>query len=177
MIAALVVWGFVATLASLVFAVSSRFLGDRLREVNRQALDESQRLVGQVADERARADLVIAHERERHVAEIERLNAAHTVVLERLAHTIQYGTPTPQPAVVKDEEPDAESRLIHGISEDTVREGARRIQREYEKIGHVVSIEECEAEARALAFGVTPDIPPERLGLAALVDGPPPGAA
>ena len=134
--------------------------------------EERSRYRAVIDGERASHEKEIEYMRERHTAEIERLNAAHSVVLERLAHTIQYGTPTPQPAAVKDAEPDAESRLIFGITEDMVKVGGQRIKRMYEDIGQVVSIEECEAEARAMLHGVHPDIPPERMGLAALQDGP-----
>lgn len=173
MIAALVVWGLVATLASFVFAVSSRFLGERLREVNRDALAESRGLAAQVADERARADLVIAHERERHVAEIERMQRMHEQAVDRLLHMVNYGSPTERKAEVTDKEPDAEERLQAGISEDAIRVGALRIQQMYEGIGQVVSLEECMEEARSMAYGLTPQIPEERMGRGIFLrDGP-----
>lgn len=152
---------------TIAFGIGCFVLGEMLRTAR---ADEAARF----DEERARYRAVIDDERKRHAGEIERMHAANAVVLERLAHTVQYGTPTPQPAVVKDEEPDAESRLLAGISNDMVTVGGRRIQAEYARLGQVVSLEECEAEARAMLHGVHPDIPPERLGLAALTDGPVP---
>lgn len=151
-----------------VFAAGCFFLGNMVRTARTDARRDFE-------DERGRFKLVLDDERARHAAEIERMQQAHAKVVEQLAHTVQYGTPTAVPAVVKDEEPDAESRLLNGISADMVAEGGRRIQRMYEAIGQVVSLEECEAEARAMLHGVAPDIPPERMGLAglgALQDGP-----
>jgi hypothetical protein len=171
---ALAVWAVLATAAAFVFAVSSRFLGERLREVNAAMHASATQQVRAIADERDRATLMITHERERHVAEVERLNDLNAKALDRVLHMVSYGTPETKPAEVKDPEPDAETRMQQGISDDMVAVGAQRIQKMYEGIGQVVSLEECAEEARSMLYGLTPQIPPERLGLGVFLrDGPP----
>lgn len=89
-----------------------------------------------------------------HEAEIERLRVAHEAVVERLMNLTAFGTIRPADAVVTNAEPDAESRMLRAISEDTVNAGAAVLQREYEQRGVVVSIDELRDEARAMILGV-----------------------
>lgn len=176
--ALLLAWAVVGTIFTIAFGVGCHTLGQMVREARAEtsrALEVRDTVhMREIIDERERATLMITHERERHTAEVERLNDIHAKALDRVLHMVSYGSPEPKPAEVKDAEPDAETRLIAGISEDMIHVGATRIQREYEKIGQIVSLEECEAEARAMAYGLTPDIPEERMGRGLFLrDGPP----
>lgn len=158
------VWAMISTIAAFVFALSHRFLAEKVREEQKTWAAREASLQSSIADARERSDAVIEHERARHTAEVERMAKTHDAAIEKVLHMVAYGSPHEKPAVVKDEEPDAESRLIAGISEDMVRIGGLRIKTEYERIGQIVSLEECEAEARSMLSGVPVQVPPERGG-------------
>lgn len=158
---------------TIVFAVASHGLTKLVRAARAERDAAIEQGAKRADDERARADLVIAHERERHTAEIERMQRMHEQAVDRLLHMVNYGSPVERKAEVTDKEPDAEERLQAGISEDAIRVGALRIQQMYEGIGQVVSLEECMEEARSMAYGLTPQIPDERMGRGIFLrDGP-----
>lgn len=90
----------------------------------------------------------------RHAAEIERMNAIHMVALERLANMVQFGAPTKTEGVISNPEPDAETRVINAITEDTIAAGVRDLKREYDERGIPVSEEELRDEVRSMIMGV-----------------------
>lgn len=141
----LMAWALAATmLASTLFA-TNRFLSRRLTE----------ELAARVAW-MAQARQEIGRDRERHEAEIGRITKMHEQMIESVLNMVSVGTPTPQEAIVTEAEPDAETRMQRGINDDMARVGGLRIQAEYEKLGQVVSIEECTEEARSMLSGLAP---------------------
>lgn len=95
-----------------------------------------------------------------HVAEIERITAQHTAITDRILHMQQYGTPEPAEGRVTEREPDAESRVLRRISEESITVGAAMLKQEYEQAGVVVTDEEVRIEAESMLLGVSPSINP-----------------
>lgn len=153
MMPAVVVWAIVATVLAIVGLVLARQQArERRREVeavsttldrhNRWAEREINYWRVEVDAERERARAMMHVANERHAAEIERLTNLLTV-----------GTPARPEAVVTAPEPDAESRLIKAISEDSIRAGIIRLKQEYAQLGIVVADEEVRDEVIAMLMG------------------------
>lgn len=104
----------------------------------------------------------LGRERQSHAAEIERINTLHVQMTDRILHMQQYGTPTPKEAVVADREPDAESRVLRQISEDSVKAGSIALKQMYEDAGVMVSEEEVREEAISMLMGIAPSPHPSR---------------
>jgi hypothetical protein len=158
MIAALIAYGAFATVLLVILFVGAKQL--RASEQAAAARDIA-RLDGTLLryeamlhqrDEDHR--VILARRDEQHVAEIERLNAVHVSSMERLMNMQSFGTTTPKEAAVTEQEPDAETRLLRGVTQDMINHGAAVLQAEYEKRGVIVSIEELRDEAHSMILGV-----------------------
>lgn len=77
----------------------------------------------------------------------------HDREIERLTNLLTVGTPARPEAIVTEQAPDAESRLIKQISEDSITAGISRLKDEYRQIGVLVSDEEVRDEVIAMLMG------------------------
>lgn len=112
----------------------------------------------------------IVRERQAHLAETERLNTTHATLMERVLNMQTYGTPTPKEATISEREPDAESRVLRRISQESIEAGASALKKMYEDAGIIVTIEEVRDEATSMLMGISPSVAPNR-GLL-VKDGP-----
>lgn len=82
-----------------------------------------------------------------------KVHERHDREMERLTNLLTVGTPARPEAIVTEQAPDAESRLIKQISEDSIAAGISRLKDEYRQIGVAVSDEEVRDEVIAMLMG------------------------
>lgn len=151
-------YGVVVTclLVALFFGAREMRAGERAaraREIERA--DKQVERLQTVLEQRDRDHAaILAQRNEQHLAEIERLNAVQTASLERLMNMQAFGTTTPKEAVVTEAEPDAETRMLRGVTEDMINHGAAVLKAEYEKRGIIVALDELRDEAHSMLLGV-----------------------
>jgi phosphoglycerate-specific signal transduction histidine kinase len=99
-----------------------------------------------------------ARNAEQHHREIEHLHQFYEKALEAIGHTMSYGQPTLQPAVVT-EQPDAETHLRRTISEQTIQRGMADLKSGYEAAGlNNIPEERLRDEVLQLMSGISPDV-------------------
>jgi hypothetical protein len=109
-----------------------------------------------VRNERKSLLRALDREESAHLAEIARLHAQYTTMLERLANIVNYGTATPKEGVVQEAEPDAETVVRQRVREETIETGVIRMKAAYEAMGITLPEAEIREEVISMLGGLSP---------------------
>lgn len=98
--------------------------------------------------------------RQLHQQEQEALRAQHQTALEEMARLAQYGTRTPQPAVVDPRESEsAEMAALRHASEVSIEKGAQVVKAMYHEKGLHITDEEARRQAESMLMLRSPVAP------------------
>lgn len=109
-----------------------------------------------VRNERKSMLRALDREEQSHTAEVARLHGQYTLILERLANVINYGTPVPREGVVQSPEPDAEMSVRQRVREETIEAGVREMKAAYDGMGLKLTDKEIREEVISMLGGVSP---------------------
>jgi hypothetical protein len=91
--------------------------------------------------------------RHQHALAVQAEHERHAAEVERLTNLLTLGSTARKDAVISDGEPDAESRVLKRISEDTIEAGIVALTAEYAERGIHVSAEEVRDEVISMIMG------------------------